>query len=232
MTALNFLTQYEAAAETKTLKKYWIRPIDQQLATIATGRIAMQNSEEWVVCNEFSQSNYCDARLCREKHKHCMDIKSFSNSSTIVGDWMFCTNYWDPLAALNKTQMLQGESDRISRRTWIVAKTTKKSSGIQSFLMNLETRFSRELARKWFPWIISHVFSSHHHHHHHLRHNTWSANLSTCHTSSSMQQRAINILKKATTNLPNLTHMSRLQSCCWIWKIRLLFSNYLIFEAL
>jgi hypothetical protein len=109
------------------LKKYWIQPIDQQLATIATGRIVMQNSEEWVVCNEFSQSNYCDARLCREKHKHCMDIKSFSNSLTMVGDWMFCTNYWDPLAALNKTQMLQGESDRISRRTWIVAKTTKKS---------------------------------------------------------------------------------------------------------
>jgi hypothetical protein len=99
------LTQYEAAAETKTLKKYWIQPIDQQLATIATGRIVMQNSEEWVVCNEVSQSNYCDARLCREKHKHSMDIKSFSNSLTMVGDWMFCTKYWDPLATLNKTQM-------------------------------------------------------------------------------------------------------------------------------
>jgi hypothetical protein len=30
----------------KSLKKYWIQPIDQQLATIATGRIVMQNSEE------------------------------------------------------------------------------------------------------------------------------------------------------------------------------------------
>jgi hypothetical protein len=46
LTALNFLTQYEAAAEPKTLKKYWIQLIDQQLATIATGRIVMQNSEE------------------------------------------------------------------------------------------------------------------------------------------------------------------------------------------
>jgi hypothetical protein len=40
------LNTVRSCCRTKTLKKYWIQPIDQQLATIATGRIVMQNSEE------------------------------------------------------------------------------------------------------------------------------------------------------------------------------------------